>query len=286
MSNQQPDAQTHILVAGFGALGKLMLQQAPQCHWTAINRATSSAANAHLCADLLHIESIEPPKKIDFVVYTATPDARTPDAYEKTYILALKKFLYWLKETQVGHFFLISSTSVYGKSHGEWVDESSDATGATFSGQTIAKAEQLLKDSDLASTIIRFGGIYGPGREMLLRQVQQGVDVPSAPSAMTNRIHQYDCASVILHLMARHQRQLPLESCYVAVDDDGADKAEVYQYIAQQLGLEDHVRLLAQPASPLGKRCSNRRLKSTGYQFRYPSYKTGYGELIQEKYRV
>lgn len=284
MANQLPSSKTRILVAGYGALGKAMLKQAPHCRWFSINRSHQSGAAVHIRADLLDESHYLPKEPIDFIIYTATPGQRTPEAYRKTYIEGLQRLLIQLKGRTLKRFIFVSSTSVYGQNQGEQIDESSPAEGAHFSGEMIAEGECLLAESGVDYTIVRFGGIYGPGREALLRMVKRGVQLVNNPAPFTNRIHEDDCAGVLLHLMAQAQVGA-VESIYNAVDDDGADKAQVYQFIEQQLGLTGRVELLSQRPDDLGKRCINLRLKQTGYQFIYPSYREGYGELIRMRSR-
>lgn len=284
MANQQPSAQARILIAGYGAIGKTMHKQAPHCHFVSLNRSASSATTEHIQADLTKLDIDFPRPCPDFLVYTATPDTRTPEAYQKTYVDGLKKLLLWAKGQPIKHIFYVSSTSVYGQDQAEEVNELSMAQGASFSGRAILEGEQLLAQSGFNYTLVRFGGIYGNGREMLLRLVTQGVELAANPAPLTNRIHEEDCAAVLLHLMARVESNQSVEPIYVAVDDDGADKAQVYQFIESELGLHEQVQLLAQERpSNLGKRCLNQRLKRSGYQFLYPSYREGYGALIREK---
>lgn len=283
MPNQKPSSTARILVAGYGAIGRQMVTQAPKCQWVSLNRSTDSNIKHHLSADLLDLNLSFPQQCPDFLVYTATPDHRVEEAYQKTYVEGLKSLLNWAKGKPIRHIFFVSSTSVYGQNQGEVVDEGSPAFGASFSGKAIAQGETLLKDAGFNYSVVRFGGIYGNGREMLLRHVKKGVEVPKSPAPLTNRIHESDCAGVLLHLMALAEQGESLESVYVGVDDDGSNKAEVYQFIEQELGLANRVSLIDERPANLGKRCLNNRLKGTGYQFIYPSFREGYGELIRGK---
>ena len=74
---------------------------------------------------------------------------------------------------------------------------------AVFSGEIMLSAERLLHGSQFSSTVLRLGGIYGPGRTRLIDRVRGGepVAVADAP-AYTNRIHRDDAAKAIAHLLA------------------------------------------------------------------------------------
>ena len=122
--------------------------------------------------------------------------------------------------------------------------------------------------------MVRFAGIYGPGRTRLIERVRAG-DPCSA--AYANRIHRDDCAGVLRHLL-RLERPLPL---YLAADGEPATQCAVMTWMAERLGL---------PAPPsadagdgnLGKRCRNARLAASGYEFEYPSFREGYGAIIAD----
>ncbi|GGA70618.1 NAD(P)-dependent oxidoreductase [Neiella marina] len=281
MANQVPDPQCRILIAGFGAIGKTMCRQAPQSSLISLSRAQNSLAKQHIQADLLHPETLLQIPAIDYVVFTATPDCRTESAYEATYNRALANLLASLSRHQVKRIFFVSSTSVYGQHNGERVDEDSETEATSFSGKIIRQGEQILAHHPIPSTIVRFGGIYGNGRSMLIRHVKAGVDVANKPAPLTNRIHEEDCAGLLLHLIAMDYSGKSLEPCYVAVDNNGADKAAVYQFIAEQMNQPELVNLLPTAPSNLGKRCDNSKMLSTGYQLSYPDYRSGYQQMVE-----
>ncbi|MGH7858881.1 MAG: SDR family oxidoreductase, partial [Candidatus Binatia bacterium] len=92
----------------------------------------------------------------------------------------------------------------------------------------------------------------------------------------TNRIHRDDCAGVLRHLL---DLRAP-EPLYVAVDDEPASQCEVYRWIAARIGAPaPRAEPGARPRRN-NKRCRNARLHASGYVFRYPTYREGYGSLI------
>ena len=281
--NQKPTANTKILVAGFGALGKAMVNQAPSCNWISLNRAPDSETQNHIQADLLNIHELKNLPDVDYVIFTATPSQRSELEYKRTYVEAFGNLLERLPDSVIRVFF-VSSTSVFGQNSGQVVNEHSDTLPAGFSGKAIIEGEKLLREYDFPYTIVRFGGIYGPGREMLIRQVLSGVDVQAAPPILTNRIHEYDCAAILLHLVGLDQSGNTIEPLYIAVDSNGADKLSVYQFIAKQLSRPENVHLIEQSSTVKGKRCLNKKLLNTGYTFHYPDYQSGYSQVIRERY--
>ena len=63
-----------------------------------------------------------------------------------------------------GRFIYVSSSGVYGQSDGGWVDEDSAAEPCEDSGRIVLDAERLLQTALPEANILRFAGIYGPGR--------------------------------------------------------------------------------------------------------------------------
>ncbi|MCM2681200.1 sugar nucleotide-binding protein [Echinimonas agarilytica] len=284
MTQTVPSNQSRILIAGYGAIGKNMVKQAKQCLWISLNRSGTSDVLHHISADLNELAQDIDLNGIDYIVYTATPDQRTEESYKKTYVEGLQHLIRAVDKSSLKRFILVSSTSVYGQSEGEDVTEKSLTIPTGFSGKAILEGEQILLNSLLPCSIIRFGGIYGNGRNMLIRQVRKGVEVPNNPAAKTNRIHEDDCAGVLLHIIAQDERNADLAKLYIAVDDNGADKAQVYGFIEHELGLENKVNFIDQSPSNLGKRCINAALKSTGYVFKYPDFRSGYSEAIKRTF--
>ena len=131
-------------------------------------------------------------------------------------------------------------------------------------------------------TSVRFSGIYGPDRLRLINRVAAGQATPEDPPSYTNRIHIEDCASVLAHLTMLALDDKPLESLYLASDSMPATSAEVEGYIAQTLGLSfENTEPVARSKRIAGsKRCSNKRLLASGYQFKYPDYRAGYKQVI------
>jgi len=218
----------------------------------------------------------------DIWVATLTPAEFTKQAYQESY-LAVAQAIAETVDTLLRPPKLIiwvSSTSVYGNCRGEWVDETTDANPAIFSGEILLEAEQIIQNLPCASTVVRFSGIYGPGRTRLLDQVLAGKGRPKAPQQWSNRIHADDCGGVLAHLVELFETGRSIESVYLASDCQPVTQHEIRQWLAQQLSvtLTDEVVKLG----PM-RRCRNRLLLDTGYRFKYPSYKEGYTALIDDQ---
>lgn len=233
------------------------------------------------------------PPALDVVVYSAAAAGFSEAAYRAAYVTGVRNLLDALRRAgqQPRRLLFTSSTSVYAQHQGEWVDEDSPAEAEGFSGRCIRAGEQWVWDSGWPAVAVRFGGIYGPGRTRLIESVRAGTATrPAGPPLYTNRIHRDDCARVLEHLIG-----LPKpERLYVAVDDEPAPLDEVLCWLATQLGVPEPPLAPLAPRKPgaeaggnaalrlrASKRCRNARLRASGFQFRYPSYRDGYAALLR-----
>lgn len=222
-------------------------------------------------------------RRFDYVVVATSAGGFSDERYRSVYVDGLAHLLEVIAARPPRRLLLVSSTSVYHQVGGEWVDESSVTEPQGFAGKRLLQAEALALGSGVATTVLRFSGIYGPGRDRLIRQVAERGVAPATPVRITNRIHSDDCAAVIDHLLALDRSGAGIESLYLASDCEPAAAADVQRFIAKRLGIEPRVDLDAtDPRRGGNKRCSNRRLLASGYRFMYPTYREGYGALMDE----
>jgi nucleoside-diphosphate-sugar epimerase len=234
-------------------------------------------ANITSSADLKDLST-----DFDTMYFIVSPDGRNEESYRDIYESGLNNLLN--KFSLAGakpHWIFVSSTSVYGQSQGEWVDEDSIAQPENATSQLIRQAEQKVIDLDNANIVVRFSGIYGPGREYLLRMARQAPAIQQNPPYFTNRIHQQDCIGVLAFLLECRLAGIVLEQCYLASDDDPAPLWEVMSWLAEHLKCQSPTVKSVDTQCVMNKRCNNQRLKALGYKFLYPSFKDGYLELIK-----
>ena len=148
----------------------------------------------------------------DIWVATLTPAEFARQAYQQSYLAVAQAMAQTVNALQQAPKLIIwvSSTSVYGDNNGDWVDETTKPNPVTFSGEILLEAEQLIHKLPCLSTVVRFSGIYGPGRTRLLGQVQAGKGRPKSPEQWSNRIHADDCGAVLAHLMALLESKKPI----------------------------------------------------------------------------
>jgi nucleoside-diphosphate-sugar epimerase len=280
----------NILIAGCGYVGTALgIRLAATGHvvW-GIRRSAEGLPPSirHLAADLTAPETLQKlPSALEVVFYTAAPNDADDAAYRAIYVDGLHYLLEALvcQHQSPRRVFFTSSTAVHAQSSGEWVDETSPTEPRHFTGSRVLEGERLLLNGPFPATVLRFGGIYGPGRTSLIERIRQGLATcRDGPPLYTNRIHRDDCAGVLQHLMSLPE----LEAIYLGVDHEPADQCEVLRWLADQLGAPPP-RVEASSGADsrrhrTNKRCRNARLAASGYVFRYPTYREGYAALLNQ----
>ena len=223
----------------------------------------------------------------DIVVYAVAAGRRDEQAYRRAYIEGVDALLKVLEMRDIPpkRIFFVSSTSVYGECAGRWVDEDTPPRPRGFAGESVLAGERRMLEGPVPATVVRLGGIYGPGRGWLIDRVRQGGRCLFDPPRFTNRIHRDDAAAAIAHLVDLAPRQ-PIADSYIAVDHEPAAECEVMEWLARQIGAPPVKRIRGSESLDStssaggGKRCRNVRLLSEGYVFRYPSYREGYRAVL------
>ena len=282
---QQP---VRVVIVGCGDIGSrvavLLHKQGCLVHGVRRNTAQLPAAVLPIAADLNQPDCPKdwPQQSIDYVVYAMAAQGRTIEAYQQAYLQGQRHLYTWLAQHQQHpkRVIFVSSSSVYGQNDDSWIDEQSVTEPKGWSGQIILQAEQCALNSGHPATVVRLTGIYGPGRNMLLRRVSEGYHAPHLHN-FTNRIHADDAAALINRIVQVDAQGQTLESVYLGVDDAPVEQAEVVAWLQQQMQVSSVPGLILKPRSG-SKRCSNARARALGWQPYYKSYRDGYAAQLAE----
>lgn len=260
-----------VVVAGAGDVGGRLanLRVAAGDEVIALRRRAVDAVPGlrTLRADLASGEGLARlPRQAEALVFCAAPDRRDEAAYRALYFDGLRRLLDACGAPRV---IFVSSSAVYREDAGEWVDEDTPPDPPAFNGRVLLETERALAQHDGGITL-RLSGIYGPGREMMLRKARAGE--PGRPH-WTNRIHVEDAAAALSHLL---DRSAPA-ACYLGSDDLPARESELLAWLRAREGLPS---VAAAEGVATGRQLRNARLRASGWTPRFPDYRAGYGALL------
>jgi nucleoside-diphosphate-sugar epimerase len=284
----QTTTQEKLLILGCGDIGLRLVKELPVHDYSVVGVRRSLIHHDFPHFRLMHLDlyqesvinQVLATEKPDVVLITMTPGERNDEGYRKAYVQICEALIENLRllNQKPRLILFVSSTSVYAQDDGSWVDESSVTEPQTFSGKRLLEAENLLGNSGFPVCIVRFSGIYGPGRERLINQAKSGKI--SSSMGFTNRIHADDCARVLVHLIEKQKTQ-SIDNLYLASDDTPVPMNEIQTWIAEQLGIKNFLSGDVE-SERSNKKISNQRLKKTGFEFLYSDYRAGYSSLLKQ----
>ncbi len=157
------------------------------------------------------------------------PKARTGNGAE--YLNKIERLITLIKTHNIKQVVFISSTGVYGDSNTE-VTELDAPNPDSESGKILLAAEELLNKEDaFTTTIIRFAGLIGPGRDPG-RFFAGKTNIPNG-QAPVNLIHLTDCIGISNALLDKQA----FGYNYNAVSPSHPTRIEFYTQAAIDSGL-------------------------------------------------
>jgi nucleoside-diphosphate-sugar epimerase len=126
----------------------------------------------------------------------------------------------------VRKIIMFSTTSVYANLNRVVTEEDADPD------HPVVQAEHIVQRSGIANTIVRFGGLFGPGREPG-RFLAGRQDVSGATSPV-NLIHADDCVGIVRRIIELNAWGHVLSACA----DDHPSKKDFYTRAAVAQGME------------------------------------------------
>lgn len=164
----------------------------------------------------------------------------------------------------------ISSSSVYGDHHGQWVDETSELKATKEHAKNLIDIEKTYLSLNAAGwsvCTLRLSEIYGPGREISKHVKElEGHIIPGAGDHYTNMVHKFDCIDAVNYAFHHH-----LDGIYNLSDDEHPTRKELYDSIAQKFNLPLVKWNLSHIPLHMGnKRVSNHKIKAEGFVLRHP----------------
>lgn len=263
-----------IALIGSGYIGGALL-----CYWKRACRykliATTTSRDklpilqqkAH-AAHLVHGSDIQTLKavlsEVDFVVVSVAPGKNA--TYEETYLQTAKNICKSISTaSQLKHLIYLSSTSVYGDKDGAWVSEESPLSAQNENARTlIATESHYLEKGPTHTSILRLGGIYGPGRshEERTRKLAGHIRAGNG-DAYCNWVHQEDVVRSIDWVFTHS-----LTGIYNVCSTDHPRRQHLYDKFCKKLQLPPVQWDPDQVTTHSGnRRVSNAKLRDTGFEF-------------------
>ena len=185
----------------------------------------------------------------------------------------------------------LSTVGVYGDWRGDWVDETSPLLATSPRGRQRIRAEAQWQAfgerAGVAVDILRLAGIYGPGRNILVKLRDGSARRLVKPGQVFNRIHVDDIARVIVKL---NERDGAGEIWNVA-DEEPSPPQDVVSHGARLLGCplppveaieEAAMSEMSATFYAENKRVSVEKLRNRlGIRLLYPTYREGLRALFE-----
>ena len=225
-------------------------------------------------ADVLIAGSLNNLPAADRVFYAVGFDRAAGVPMRTVYVDGLRNVLDRLAG-RIDRLVYASSAGVYGQSDGEWVDEDSPTEPRHDTGRVCLNAEAAARG--VGAVVLRFSGLYGPGRIPRRASVLKGDPIAGDPGKYLNLIQIDDAAGATAAALDRGA----VGRTYLVTDDRpgsgrvlrpvaGVLEAPAPRFVAPADGSPESRREEA------NKRLSNRRMRSElGVRLQYPDITTG-----------
>lgn len=260
------------LLIGSGRIGTRVAEELRRAGGEVVTLRRSAASDSdgwrHIAADLSRPLTESLPA-VDAVVVTLPPGE------EQGFLAgAIGRVAEALPERPARTIW-VSSTRVFeGYGDERPLDENDEPRPRSDRAQQLVDGEERAVEL-FGATILRPAGIYGPGRDRLIRQVLAGTPVDH--DRRTNRIHETDVVRTILTLLRADEVPAVLH----AVDRRPATLGEVVSFLAERLGVPVPPR--GEPAERRGTILEGTRLTEVVDGLAYPTFEDGYGEMLAQR---
>ncbi len=220
--------------------------------------------------------SWKPTESYDLVAFCISADNYCEQSYKTAYFDTLKTVASW--QPQHGHLIVLSSTSVYPHKEGETVGEACTELADAGPSKWIVQGENAALAIHKKAAVLRLGGIYGPGRDRLIRRVRAGDPIPKS-KAFSNRSHRDDIANAMFHVFENS-----LTGVFNCTDMFPTPISEIYTWLAEKTGTSVQWSNDSSSSRMRGnKKVSSKKLAATGFQWKFADYKSGMQALLDQE---
>lgn len=201
--------------------------------------------------------------------------------YRSVYLDGVTNVLAAVSGTPVTRLIYTSSTRVYGQDDGSAVTETSPTVPGDDEGQILLDAERtwlagaartaafVARDraKRLTATVLRLGGIYGPGRDPRERIAAVAGQTREDGNVYVNLVHVDDIVAALVRLVS-----VPYHGVLNLCDDRPVLRRVYYDALLREAGLAAVEWQGAAEEAPRGKQVSNALIKRVlGLVLRHPA---------------
>tara|TARA_A100001015_G_scaffold280081_1_gene341921 strand:+ start:452 stop:1297 length:846 start_codon:yes stop_codon:yes gene_type:complete len=273
---------------GYGYISKFFFREiayhGARCYGISDNTKYNKKSDLENILILPRSMTIECIKKSTHLVITAPP--------EKNKCPILSKYEKTIKDSNIRAIIYVSSTGVYGNHKGKWVNENSVIKGNNnLANKNRIKAEKswaaFCKKNSLTLNILRLGGIYGPGRPNLSKDIFKNIIIKK--DHFFSRIHVLDISRIIASILFDSKESY----CWNLVDDLPATRKSFMERIiklkkVKNYSFRDYEKFkknISQSKKKFweaNKKVSNKKIKKKlRYTFLFPTFFTGLKYIIK-----
>ena len=286
--------KTKIVIFGCGYIGTRLAELCLEMGWevTALTRNSTTA-------DLLSAKGVNSvvanlkdkdwhrliSREQNYLVDCVGAAKPTLEGYESSYRMGMQSILEWLEGASkpVDALLFTSSTSVYPQIDGSLVTEKSGHSGASQRAEILLDAENLclnaMPDKVSRSYVLRFAGLYGPDRHLLLNKVIKGEMMNGASHRILNLLHRDDAASSIISCLQDQTAQTG--TVFNVSDGRHATRGEIVQWLADKMNLQNPGFDEREVTSLPNRKIDNSKIKkSLGWSPKFPGFESGYQDLL------
>ena len=281
-----------VTILGCGYLGTALAEQYVSKGWnvSALTRNADTAQNlrslgvsqvveAQLQDDRWHGQ-LDPNQ--EFVVNCVGASSPDNQGYISSYIEGQDSVMKWLEQGSVDSFVFTSSISVYPQTEKRFVDETASCAGVSEKGGLLLAAEQKCfppVSSVKRSFILRLGGLYGPGRHLLIDKVKTGQELQGNADRILNLIHRDDAVRAILDCLEADESNIG--RIYNVSDGDHATRGQIVSWLAEKFQVtEPSFKEDDEEGTPNRKVSNNRILDELSWSPQFTNFQVGYDSIL------
>jgi len=286
-----------LVIFGCGYIGLALAKECVDLGWsvTALTRNPNSARKAEELGVRPVVGNLQDsqwwsqiPTEVDHVVNCVGASSPTVEGYQQSYLQGMQSIIQWIKQRgdPVRSLVFTSSSSVYPQTDGSLVDEESDTSQASARGQILLSAERLCLEASgpvaACKAVIRFSGLYGPGRHLLVDKIERGEPMTGSPDRILNLLHRDDAVSSILTLLQR--ASVVTDGIFNASDGQHATRGEIARWVAQRLKVPEPVFTGVGDTRGGHRRVDPSKISQVlGWKPKFPNFQSGYEDFLASK---